>query len=57
MGNAADWFSSLPQLSLGFPRFSGQVDKGHAMTTRLSIDDQPIQNTPPVHSAAEAGGH
>jgi hypothetical protein len=41
---------------MGFPRFSGQVDKGHAMTTRLSIDDQPIQNTTPVHSATAGGG-
>ena len=25
---------------LGFPRFLGQVGKGHVLTTRLSIDDQ-----------------
>ena len=41
---------------MGLPRFQGQVDRGHAMTTRLSIDDEPHQNTAPVHGAAEGGG-
>ena len=41
---------------VGLPRFQGQVDRGHAMTTRLSIDDQPDQNPSPVHAAAEGGG-
>ena len=40
-------------IDLGFPRFRGQVDRGRAMTTRLSIDDQPHQITAPVHGAAE----
>ena len=44
------------ELTLGFPRFSGQVDRGHAMTTRLSIDHQPDQNPSPVHGTAEGGG-
>jgi hypothetical protein len=40
-------------VSLGFPRFQGQVDKGHAMTIRLSIDDQSIQNQTSVYGATE----
>ncbi len=42
---------------LGLPRFRGQVDRSHAMTLRLSIDDQPNQDQAPVHGPAEAGGH
>jgi hypothetical protein len=42
--------------SLGLPRFRGQVTRGHAMTIRLSNDDQSNQNQTPVHGAAEAGG-
>jgi len=38
------------------PRFSGQVNRSHAMTLRLSIDDQSNQDQAPVHGAAEAGG-
>jgi hypothetical protein len=38
---------------LGFPRFSGQVDKGHAMTIRLSIDDHLHQDPSPVHGTAK----
>jgi len=43
-------------ISLGLPRFRGQVDRSHAMTLRLSIDDQPDQDQAPVHGAAKAGG-
>ena len=43
--------------SLGLPRFRGQVDRSHAMTLRLSIDDQPNQDQAPVHASAEAGGY
>jgi hypothetical protein len=39
--------------SLGLPRFHGQVDRSHAMTLRLSIDDQTDQDQAPVHGAAE----
>jgi alkylhydroperoxidase family enzyme len=41
---------------VGLPRFRGQVDRSHAMTLRLSIDDQPNQDQAPVHASAEAGG-
>ena len=41
---------------LGLPRFRGQVDRSHAMTLRLSINEQPNQDKAPVHGAAEAGG-
>ena len=41
---------------LGLPRFRGQVDRSHAMTLRLSINEQPDQDKTPVHGAAEAGG-
>ena len=44
---------SVEELILGFPRFPGQVGKGHAMTIRLSIDDQSHQNQTPVYGAAE----
>ena len=40
----------------GFPWFRGKVDRSHAMTLRLSIDDQPDQDKAPVHGAAKAGG-
>ena len=30
---------SSGEAELGLPRFRGQVDKGHAMTLRLSIND------------------
>lgn len=42
---------------VGLPRFRGQVDRSHAMTLRLSIDDQPNQDQAPVHASAEAGGY
>ena len=42
---------------LELPWFRGQVDRSHAMTLRLSIDDQPNQDKAPVHGPAEAGGH
>jgi predicted nucleic acid-binding protein len=40
--------------TLGLPRFHGQVDRSHAMTLRLSIDDQPDQDQAPVHGAAKS---
>ena len=43
-------------LPLGLPRLSGQVNRRHAMTLRLSIDDQSNQDQAPVHGAAKAGG-
>ena len=43
--------------SVGLPWFRGQVDRSHAMTLRLSIDDQPDQIKTPVHGAAKARGH
>ncbi|WP_094554986.1 transposase [Synechococcus sp. 1G10] len=45
-----------PMLRMGFPRFCGQVRNGHAMTTRLSIDNEAHQNPAPVHGATEGGG-
>ena len=42
---------------VGLPRFRGQVVRSHAMTLRLSIDDQPDQIKTPVHGAAKARGH
>jgi hypothetical protein len=36
------------------PRFRGQVDRSHAMTLRLFIDDQPDQDQTPVYGAAES---
>jgi len=44
-------------MELRLPRFSGQVVRSHAMTLRLSIDDQPDQIKTPVHGAAKARGH
>ena len=49
--------SSTSSTPLGLPRFRGQVDRSHAMTLRLSIDDQPDQIKTPVHGAAKARGH
>ena len=43
--------------SLELPWFRGQVDRSHAMTLRLSIDDQSNQDQAPVHGPAKAGGH
>jgi hypothetical protein len=40
-------------IHLGLPRSYGQVDRRHAMTLRLSIDDQPDQDQTPVYGAAE----
>jgi len=37
---------------VGLPRFSGQVDRSHAMTLRLSIDDQPEQNQTDAYRVA-----
>jgi hypothetical protein len=49
--------------ALGLPPFRGQVAKGHAMTLRLSTDDQPNQDQTPARdpdglprSGAPAGG-
>jgi len=42
---------------VGLPQFRGQVDRSHAMTLRLFIDDQLDQDQTPVYAAAEAGGH
>ena len=42
---------------MGLPRFRGQVDRSHAMTLRMSIDDQPDQIKTPVHGTAKARGH
>ena len=39
------------------PRFRGHVDRSHAMTLRLSINEQPDHDQAPVHTSAEAGGH
>jgi hypothetical protein len=36
------------------PRFRGQVDRSHAMTLRLFINDQPDQDQAPVHGAAKS---
>jgi predicted nucleic acid-binding protein len=40
---------------VGFPQNHGQVNRRHAMTLRLSTDDQSNQDKAPVHGAAEAG--
>jgi hypothetical protein len=40
---------------MGFPQNHGQVNRRHAMTLRLSTDDQSNQDKAPVHGAAEAG--
>ncbi len=39
--------------SSGVPTVLRQAGKGHAMTTRLLIDDQPDQNAAPGHGSAE----
>jgi hypothetical protein len=41
---------------LGLPRFQGQVDRGHAMTTRMSIDELTHQDQASIHGAAKGGG-
>ena len=41
---------------MGLPRFQGQVDRGHAMTTRLSIDELTHQDQASIHGAAKGGG-
>lgn len=46
----------LVLIVLGACWFCGQVDRSHAITLRLSIDDQPDQDKVPVYSAAWAGG-
>jgi hypothetical protein len=43
-------------ITLGLPRFQGQVDRGHAMTTRLSIDELTHQDQASIHGAAKGGG-
>ena len=58
---AQDRFDLLQSLvacesAVGLPRLSGQVNRRHAMTLRLSIDDQSNQDQAPVHGAAKAGG-
>jgi len=50
-------FKAPKAQQVGLPRFRGQVDRSHAMTHRLSIDDQPNQDQAPVHASAEAGGY
>jgi hypothetical protein len=45
------------QSVVGFPQNHGQVNRRHAMTLRLSTDDQSNQDKAPVHGAAEAGSH
>ena len=47
----------INDFDVGLPRFCGQVVRSHAMTLRLSIDDQPDQIKTPVHGAAKARGH
>ena len=42
--------------SVGLPWFRGQVERRHAMTLRLSIDDQTDQDQAPVDGGAKAGG-
>ncbi len=42
---------------MGFPRFQGQVNRGHAIPTRLSTHDEPHQNSAAFHGTAEGGGH
>ena len=39
---------------LGLPQFGGQVDRSHAMTLRLFINDQPDQDQAPVYGAAKS---
>ncbi|MCP9850755.1 DDE-type integrase/transposase/recombinase [Cyanobium sp. Morenito 9A2] len=56
-GNAMRGATLESRLEVRLPRFRGQVDRSHAMTLRLSIDDQPNQDQTPVHASAEAGGH
>ena len=41
---------------VGLPRFQGQVDRGHAMTTRMSIDELTHQDQASIHGAAKGGG-
>jgi len=47
----------LTDEELGLPLLRGQVDRSHAMTLRLSINDQPDQNPTPVYGPGEAGVH
>ena len=56
VGAIPEELPAVVRITLGFPRFQGQVGKGHAMTTRLSIDDHPHQDQAPVHGATEGGG-
>lgn len=41
-----------PNRRLGFPRFSGEVEKGHAMTIRLFSDDQSHQDPTAVQGGS-----
>ncbi len=50
----AELFQQIGKLQMGLPRFRGQVDRSHAMTLRLSIDDQPDQGQATVHGAAKS---
>jgi hypothetical protein len=48
------WYLAF-EVDVGFPQNHGQVNRRHAMTLRLSTDDQSNQDKAPVHGAAEAG--
>ena len=48
---------SIHTIQVRLPRFRGHVDRSHAMTLRLSINEQPDHDQAPVHTSAEAGGH
>jgi hypothetical protein len=39
---------------LELSRFRGEIDRSHAMTFRLFINDQPDQFQAPVHGAAKS---
>ena len=47
----------LESAAMELPRFCGQVVRSHAMTLRLSIDDQPDHDQTPIHGVAKARGH
>ena len=56
LARSTHYYKPVP-VRVGLPRFCGQVIRSHAMTPRLSIDDQPDQVKTPVHGAAKARGH
>ena len=53
---AMEAISGRKTIQVGLPRFQGQVDRGHAMTTRLSIDELTHQDQASIHGAAKGGG-